>query len=279
MSKTRITILVENTAGGPNVLAEHGLSYWIEHNDHRVLFDTGQSCMLASNAYKLGIPLREINALVLSHGHYDHTGGVTEALKFKRPVQIYVHPAAFAQKFIQKNDGTARNVSMPYSSQEAIKTSPLSWIATEHPTEISDGLMVTGSVPRVTDFEDTGGPFFLDEACTQPDPLEDDQSIFFNTAVGTVVLLGCAHSGIINTLRHIRRLTKNRPIHTIIGGMHLVGASSRRIKRTIKELKQIGVRQLVPAHCTGMSATVDLWKAFPGQCRTCPVGTQFEFEE
>ena len=174
MSKTRITILVENTAGGPNVTAEHGLSYWIDHNGYRILFDTGQSCMLASNAYKLGVPLREINALILSHGHYDHTGGVAEALKFKRPVQVYVHPAAFVQKYIRKNDGTVREIGMPYSSQEAIKTFPTPWIATERPTVVSDGLMVTGLVPRVADFEDVAsGSFFLDEACTQPDPLED----------------------------------------------------------------------------------------------------------
>lgn len=115
----------------------------------------------------------------------------------------------------------------------------------------------------------------LDEACTQPDPLEDDQSVFFDTVDGTVVLLGCAHSGVINTLHYIRQLTDNRPIHTVIGGMHLVGASSRRTERTIEELKQLGIRRFAPAHCTGMPATVALWNAFPGQCQPCPVGTTF----
>lgn len=278
MAKIRITILVENTAGGPDVLAEHGLSYWIERNGKRILLDSGQGGVLASNAYKLRIPLREVNSLVLSHGHYDHTGGAAEALKSTQSVNVYAHPAAFAQKFIRKSDGTAREIGMPYPSQEAIRASRNQWTAIEGPTVVSEGLTATGPVPRLTDFEDTGGPFFLDEACTRPDPLEDDQSVFFSTTEGTVVLLGCAHSGVVNTLRYIRQLTNDRPIHAVIGGMHLVGASSRRIERTIEELKRIGVGRLAPAHCTGMPATVALWTAFPDTCITCHVGKTFEFE-
>lgn len=278
MARTRITVLVENTAGGPNVLAEHGLSYWIEHKGRHILLDSGQGGVLASNAYKLGVPLREINALILSHGHYDHTGGASEALKSTQSVKVYAHGAAFARKFIRNSDGTAREIGMPYPSHEAIRASRNQLIATDRPTAVSDGLTVTGPIPRLTDFEDTGGPFFLDEACTRPDPLEDDQSVFFDTTEGTVVLLGCAHSGIINTLRCIRQLTDNRPIHAVIGGMHLVGASSHRIERTIEELKQIGVGRLAPAHCAGMPATVALWSAFPTICVTCHVGKTFEFE-
>jgi 7,8-dihydropterin-6-yl-methyl-4-(beta-D-ribofuranosyl)aminobenzene 5'-phosphate synthase len=278
MARTRITVLVENTAHGPSVLAEHGLSYWIEHKGKRILLDSGQGSVIAGNAYKLGVPLREINALVLSHGHYDHTGGVAEALKSSQSVAIYAHPAAFTRKFIRNSDGTSREIGMPYLSDKAIRDSRNRLTATDQPTTVFDGPTVTGPVPRLTDFEDTGGPFFLDEACTQSDPLDDDQSVFFDTAEGTVVLLGCAHSGVINTLRYIRQLTDNRPIHAVIGGMHLVGASSHRIERTIEELKRIGVGQLAPAHCTGMPATFALWTAFPTICVTCHAGKTFEFE-
>ena len=171
MAKTRITVLVENTAGGPGLLAEHGLAYWIEHDGRHVLLDSGQGGVLASNAYKLGIALREIDALVLSHGHYDHTGGVAEALKTNRPVTVYAHPAAFARKYIRNSDGTAREIGMPYPSDKAIRDSRNRLIATDQPTTVFDGLTVTGPVPRLTDFEDTGGPFFLDEACTQAGPV------------------------------------------------------------------------------------------------------------
>jgi 7,8-dihydropterin-6-yl-methyl-4-(beta-D-ribofuranosyl)aminobenzene 5'-phosphate synthase len=278
MANTRITVLVENTAHGPSVLAEHGLSYWIEHGGKRILLDSGQGGVIAGNAYKLGVLLREIDALIVSHGHYDHTGGVTEALKTDRSVAVHAHPAAFVRKYTRNSDGNAREIGMPYPSEKAIRDARNQWVATTQPTVVCDGLTATGPVPRMSGFENTGGHFFLDEACKQPDPLEDDQSVFFDTSRGTVVLLGCAHSGIVNTLQYVRQLTDNRPIHAVIGGMHLVGASAERIQRTIEELHRIGVERLAPAHCTGMPATVALWNAFPGRCQTCSVSTRFEFD-
>jgi 7,8-dihydropterin-6-yl-methyl-4-(beta-D-ribofuranosyl)aminobenzene 5'-phosphate synthase len=276
--KARITLLVENRAEGPGLLGEHGLAYWIEYDGRHVLFDTGQGSVLVGNAYKLSIPLRELDALVLSHGHYDHTGGVADVLKTNRPVTVYAHPAALAPKYARNGNGSAREIGMPYPAEKAIRQPQNRLVAIQQPTAIFEGLMATGPVPRQTDFEDTGGPFFLDRGCRTPDPLEDDQSLFLETAQGTLVLLGCAHSGVINTLRHIRQLTRNRPIWTVIGGMHLVQASPQRIQRTVEELQQLGVQRLAPAHCTGAAATAAIWNAFPEKCLPCHVGTQLEFE-
>ena len=279
MSRTvRITLLVENTAQGAGLLAEHGLAYWIEWGGQKAIFDTGQGNILAGNAYRLNIPLHEADAIVLSHGHYDHTGGLAEALKTNRLVTVYAHPAAFAPKYARKTDGSASEIGMPHLAERAIRSLHNRLVYTDQPTPVVDRLTVTGPVPRLTDFEDTGGPFFLDQACTKPDPLEDDQSVFFDTVEGTVVLLGCAHSGIINTLQYIRQLTGDRPIRAVIGGMHLGAASSERIERTIEELQRIGVQQLAPGHCTGMPATVALWTAFSTICVACHVGKTFEFK-
>jgi 7,8-dihydropterin-6-yl-methyl-4-(beta-D-ribofuranosyl)aminobenzene 5'-phosphate synthase len=279
MSQTiRITVLVENTAQGARILAEHGLAYWIAWDGQKVLFDTGQGNVLANNAYRLGIPLHEASAVVLSHGHYDHTGGLPEALKTNQVATVYAHPAVFAHKYARKTDGSARNIGLPDATETVLRSLPGRLRYTERPTPVADGLMVTGQVPRLTDFEDTGGPFFLDHACTKPDPLDDDQAVFFDTVDGTVVLLGCAHSGVINTLRYIRQLTADRPIRAVIGGMHLADASLRRIARTIEELRSLAVQQLVPGHCTGMPATAGLWTAFPTGCTTCHAGSMFEFE-
>jgi len=200
---------------------------------------------------------------------------VADALKGCQSVSVYAHPSALAQKYAPNAKGS---IGIPQESEKVIRNPLHRLIATTQPTPVCENLMVTGPVPRITDFEDTGGQFFLDEACTQPDLLEDDQSVFFNTQRGTVVLLGCAHSGIINTLWYIRQLTGKRHIHMVLGGTHLVNASSCRIERTIEELRKMGVERIAPAHCTGMTATVALWNAFPGQCQACPVGAQFEFD-
>ena len=277
-SNIRITVLVENTAQGAGVLAEHGLAYWIDWEGQRVLFDTGQGNVLAGNAYRLGIPLHDADVIVLSHGHYDHTGGLAEMLRNGRPVPIYSHPTAFDAKYARNRDGTAREIGIPVPVREALHRYAPRVIMTESPTTIVKGLTVTGPVPRSTDFENTGGPFFLDAVCSQPDPLTDDQSLFFETKEGIVVLLGCAHSGVINTLRYIGELSGNKPIRAVIGGMHMVNAAPARIARTVEELRRCNLQLLVPAHCTGMPATVAMWTAFPTICVTCHAGKTFEFK-
>ena len=200
MAEGKITALVENTAGGRGLLGEHGLSFWIELGCKRILFDTGQGHVLRSNARRLGIRLDHIDAVVLSHGHYDHTGGLGDVLRSSRATTVYAHPAAFDAKYARNPDGSARDVGMPGLDEEMIRDMA-ELVLVEGPTELCRGLHLTGPVPRTTDFEDTGGAFFKDRACTQPDHLTDDQAVFMETEAGTVVILGCAHAGVINTLR------------------------------------------------------------------------------
>jgi len=275
MADGRITFLVENTAGGRGLLGEHGLSFWIELNGKRFLFDTGQGHVLLNNARRLGIGLDHIDAIALSHGHYDHTGGLGEVLRSSRATTVYAHPAAFEAKYARNPDGSARDVGMPGLDEEMIRDMT-ELVLVEEPVKLCRGLHLTGPVPRTTDFEDTGGAFFKDRACVEPDPLVDDQAAFIETQASTVVILGCAHAGVINTLRHVQSLTGNRPVHTVIGGMHLLHAGPERMDKTVNELRRLDVQRFLACHCTGMAAVARLWQEFPGRCAVCPVGTVLE---
>jgi len=268
MNSWKITVLVENTAGKRGVLAEHGLAYFIEVGDEKILFDTGQGMVLEHNAKKLGVDLQNLDALILSHGHYDHTGGV-HLVSAKK---VFAHPAVVEPKFSCNPNEGSHSVAMPAVDRRCLLAHP-EWVRVDAPVALSCGLHLTGPIPRLTDFEDTGGAFFSDSDCTDPDELLDDQTLFFETPTGTVVILGCAHSGVINTLRTIQTLTENRPIHTVIGGMHLRNASDQRMSRTLEELHHFNVQCLMPCHCTGLPAITRMWNEFPGQCRPCFVGT------
>lgn len=279
MSKLTVTVLAENTVRGAKLLAEHGLSYLIEAGDKKILFDTGQGMVLSSNATNLGIKLNDIDAIVLSHGHYDHTGGLDTVLQTGQRTKVFAHPDAFLSRYARNDDGTARSIGIPLLNEGMVRERAEELIWTRKPTQLYDGLYVTGEIPRMTDFEDTGGPFFTDEKCQKPDPLLDDQALFFESDHGTVVLLGCAHAGIINTLNCIRQSTEGKPIHTVVGGMHLVTASTNRVHRTIEAISRLDIKRLGPMHCTGIEATVKIWSSFPGRCFLCPVGTKLEFDK
>ena len=267
-----ITTLIDDIAS-ENLRPEHGSSLWINYGDKRILFDTGQSNLLLRNAKLLDIDLADTDAIVISHGHYDHTGGLPTVLNIASKAKIYLHPAATEPKFSRKASG-AKSIGMSDSAKKAIQNHHIIWTAT--PAQLFFGMAVTGQVPRISEFENVGGAFFLDENCQKPDELLDDQTLFIESAKGLIVVLGCAHSGVINTLDYIKKLSDQNYIYAVIGGMHLLNASTERIDRTIGAFKQYNVQKIGLAHCTGSKAIEGFEAAFPSQCFVCPVGKQIE---
>jgi 7,8-dihydropterin-6-yl-methyl-4-(beta-D-ribofuranosyl)aminobenzene 5'-phosphate synthase len=273
---TKITILVDNQVGA-GLVAEHGFSLWIETADRRILFDTGQGSALEKNADALGIDLAETDILVLSHGHYDHTGGVPLGLRQAAKTALYCHPGAVHPRYSVRN-GMARSLQMPHQAMRAIDKLPweqVHWV--QHPLWLTDTIGLTGPIPRETAFEDTGGPFFLDTKGLRPDPMDDDMALWIRTDKGLIVCVGCAHAGLVNTLDHVQCLNKGMRIRAVIGGFHLLAAGEARIARTIAALKALEADRIVPCHCTGEHAVAELNDAFSESCYPGEAGKVYVF--
>ena len=256
-----LTTLSENSANRKGLLAEHGLSILIEYGDYSILFDTGQGVSAMHNAKKMGINLRNINEIALSHGHFDHTGGLKHILK-NSPQNIYTHPDSLAAKFCKLENNDYKPMGLPHTVSE-LKALGANFILNRQPVELYQGMILTGEIPRKVSYEPTAeGHVILEGKEYRRDFLLDDQAIAIKTSSGIVVLLGCSHSGIINTLNYARELTGSDKIHAVIGGTHLIEANSERLELTIKALKDMHIKKIAVSHCTGFKAQMALKQAF-----------------
>ena len=278
LPRVDITVLVENMAGDQSLLGEWGLSLLIETDKHRVLLDAGGGRTLFENARALKVDLAKVDAIVVSHGHFDHTGGLEKTLEACGPVDLFIHPAAFAARYFKAGSRVVKEDPMPIS-RDRLRGLVRGYYETLKPTAVCEGLMVTGEVPRLTDFEDTGFgyPMFLDPDMKTPDLIPDDQAVYFRVPEGVVILLGCAHAGVINTARYVSKLAGGEKIYAVMGGTHLMSASPHRIQETIEALRQLGVQKILLSHCTGVNAYAELAKAFPGRCAWPPTGARIHF--
>jgi 7,8-dihydropterin-6-yl-methyl-4-(beta-D-ribofuranosyl)aminobenzene 5'-phosphate synthase len=274
----RITTLSENTARLGDFLGEWGLSVLVEMDETTVLFDAGKGFSTAHNADSLGIDLSKIDKIVLSHGHYDHTGGLREVLrKMKKQVEIIAHPDIWQAKYARRKGEPDRYIGIPFQRDE-LENLGASFHLTADAVTITEYIITTGVIPMVTDFEQIGEAFFVrGEGGWQPDKLADDQALIIKAEQGLVVVLGCAHRGMINTLYHAQRLASISEIHTLVGGSHLIGASEKRLWKSIAALKELDVQKLALCHCTDLPVISVLAQEFGNRFLFNKAGTVIKF--
>lgn len=282
VERVRFTVLVDDSIGpeGRKLVAKHGLSFHVEittaAEKTRIIMDAGPPKDIAvRNADTVGIDLRQVDAIVISHGHYDHTGGLEEFLRLTaKQVPVIIHPEAFSPKFALSPK--LRFIGMERSVQTSITSRGVPVVA-RNSVRISRGVMTSGEVTRLTEREKSEGFWKVTGERFMEDQVTDEQALLINLRDrGLIIVTGCAHPGIINIVNHARKVSKVSKVCAIIGGFHLTGSSHDRLEATTKELSGLNPELVCPCHCTGSSAIGRLSELLGPRCKPVRTGDSIE---
>lgn len=271
VQRVKVVTLLDDYAGYETPFyAQHGISLLIEVfsevfsgeiQHKKILLDVGQgSKPILYNMNLLGIDPSSIDALFLSHCHYDHTQGLTTMLNaIGKEIPVIAHPDIFRDNYIFSP--FIRNIGIKEEDNEvAIKAAGGQLFLTGEAFEITPGVLSTGEVERLTDFEKQGiGTYNLSNGHISGDKIIDDLSVVVNVkGRGLVIVVGCSHAGIINIINHAKKITGIEKVAAVIGGFHLIEASTERIQKTAKALGEADIDLVVPGHCTGLMASAEI---------------------
>jgi 7,8-dihydropterin-6-yl-methyl-4-(beta-D-ribofuranosyl)aminobenzene 5'-phosphate synthase len=263
--KVRITILCENLVGQVMGAGEHGFSAFIETDGGNFLLDTGAGRTVVENSLALQKDLRTLKGVFVSHGHNDHTGGLPQVLNLTGPVDVHAHPDVFADRLAIRKEGgreSRRFAGMIYK-RSYLEILGARFILNSGFHEVAPGVFLTGEVPRNTSFEKNDPKLFREmDGKIVPDPLSDDQSVVLDTEKGLVLVFGCAHSGMVNTINHVVQRMKKDHFHAILGGTHLGFLAPEQLEESIRFLKGMKVDRIGVSHCTGFRGASRLQQEF-----------------
>ncbi len=274
----KITCLVNNTAiENSGLMAEHGLSFWIQTDHGVTLFDTGQTPqVLSHNMDSLGLAARDINRLVLSHAHYDHTGGLEVALSGRTDLTIHAHPDIFRPRYALRQ-GEYRSIGLAVDREILSRHGTLS--LSDVPTEVMPGLWTTGGITKRPEPVGSSPHLFIQgKDGWQPDPYLDDLSMVLQCGRGLVVICGCCHAGLLNTLFHVQGHFDG-PVIAVIGGLHLQHTDDLYLAHVIETFtERFPEASLYLNHCTGDNAIARLRGALGQRVRPFPAGDMISGE-
>ncbi len=262
----KITTLIENMPDEAGVLQyEHGLSLYIEFRGKRILFDTGQTGDFVLNAEYLNVPLNQVDVVVISHGHYDHSGGLLRLEQvLNGPTPLYVGEGFFRKKYKLLSDGTYRYNGNPFSEEDLPKEKLLLRQITSDVTMLWEDVYLFKNFKRMTEYELLNPNFFLEtpQGMVQ-DAFTDEVALGLRTSKGWVLVVGCSHVGIGNILNSVSK-SINGSIYAVLGGTHLVEADEKRLNATMGAFRECGVHCVAVSHCTGEQGIRCAQDAFAG---------------
>lgn len=282
LQSARLTIVVENSASPSNsqIWGQNGLCIFLDldlgSGIMKLLMDTGASSeVMLHNADALDLDLSKIDLICLSHGHYDHTGGLMGALQHvNRRVCILAHPDIFAPKL--KDRPSLKFIGPPFNRSEAEAAGAI-LLDCRDTVAVAPGVMTTGEVPRIETFEKLEGFWTVKNGQYCQDSIPDDQALAVNIRdKGLAVITGCAHAGIINSIRYAQKITEVEKLYAVIGGFHLKDADDRRIDATAEALLQLDPAIVRPGHCTGQRAIFQLQKILGNRCQPLAAGDSIQ---
>lgn len=261
----RLTVLVENTCRAGGLAAQHGLALLLETERGTVLFDTGATAaVLAANAAALGVDLGRVGAVVLSHGHYDHTGGLPAVLAAAPAARVYYHERCMVPRWGQRW-GIRKSIGVPGESRRALESAAREPVA--GPRLLPEGALLSGPIPGPAAAAQDG--FLADsDGSPQPDDFADEMFLLARTPAGWLLATGCCHRGMENTLAHARQLTGGEPVAMVVGGLHLKGAARGDLDAAAAALDAAGTREVWAGHCTGDKAIAHLAQCWHGRVET-----------
>lgn len=277
-----MTILCENCVGWPGLMGEHGFSVLIERDGRRLLFDTGPGASLPQNTKILGKSLAGIEAILISHGHYDHTGGLKWAIQQTGPVDVFAHPAMFAAHMAKSpifGGAEPRKVGCPFTESE-LKQAGARFQWKPQSEEIFPGIWFISGIERRAEYVPQDPQLVLQNGSGgfDIDPIEEDASLLLLTRTDPVLVLGCAHAGVLNILDHVRDRMGFRKLRAVLGGTHLMFFQAEQVERVIERFEAMAVEQVAVSHCTGMRAAIQLGAYFKNRFAVATAGSSFQFD-